>query len=57
MNKQVSNRLTFLLEKLDVLTNRVGRAAAWASILMVLLMFLIVVLRHGFGLGLIAVQE
>ncbi|MBV1869821.1 MAG: TRAP transporter small permease subunit [Gammaproteobacteria bacterium] len=57
MNKQVSNRMTFLLEKLDGFTDRVGRAVAWASVLMVLLMFLIVVLRHGFSLGLIAVQE
>ena len=51
------NSLAFLLEKLDGLTSGVGRAVAWLSVLMVLLMFLVVVLRHGFNLGFIALQE
>lgn len=42
---------------LDGITGLVGRAVAWLTLLMVLLTFTIVVLRYGFGLGWIWLQE
>jgi len=49
--------LAILVAKLDGITARIGRSIAWLSVLMVLLMFLVVVLRHAFNLGSIALQE
>ncbi|MGB1922754.1 MAG: TRAP transporter small permease subunit, partial [Alcanivorax sp.] len=38
-------------------TTRVGRSSAWLALLLVLGMVLVVVLRYGFGIGNIALQE
>jgi TRAP-type mannitol/chloroaromatic compound transport system permease small subunit len=42
---------------IDVITELLGKAVAWLTLLMVLLTFSIVVLRYGFNLGWIAMQE
>jgi len=45
------------LEKLEKIVEVTGRAVAWLTLLMVLLTFAIVVLRYGFDLGWIWMQE
>ncbi len=42
---------------IDVITEVLGKGVAWLTLLMVLLTFSIVVLRYGFNLGWIAMQE
>jgi len=49
--------LNSLSAKLDRLADVTGRAAAWASLALVLVTFAVVVLRYLFGLGWIAMQE
>jgi TRAP-type mannitol/chloroaromatic compound transport system permease small subunit len=46
-----------LLHAIDVITELLGKAVSWLTLLMVLLTFGIVVLRYGFNLGWIAMQE
>lgn len=46
-----------VLRQLDGLAEAVGRAVSWTSLAMVLLTVLVVVLRYGFDLGWIALQE
>ena len=47
----------FSLQWIDSLNNFLCRLVSWFTLLMVLLTFLIVVLRYGFNLGWIAMQE
>jgi len=54
MNIETFNQFAKHLEKISVFT---GRAVSWLTILMVLTTFAIVVLRYGFGIGSIAMQE
>jgi TRAP-type mannitol/chloroaromatic compound transport system permease small subunit len=49
--------LTKTLALIDQLTELTGRLIAWLTFLMVLVSFTIVVLRYGFDLGWIAMQE
>jgi TRAP-type mannitol/chloroaromatic compound transport system permease small subunit len=42
---------------IDCFTESIGKVIAWFTLLMVLLTFVIVVLRYGFNLGWIAMQE
>jgi len=42
---------------IDKFTENIGKIIAWCTLLMVLLTFAIVVLRYGFNLGWIAMQE
>lgn len=42
---------------LDAISNSLGRAMSWLTLLMVLVTFVIVVLRYVFGTGLIWLQE
>ena len=42
---------------IDALDERIGRAVAWLALAMVLVQLLVVVLRHVFGLGWVAMQE
>lgn len=42
---------------IDGLNEWLGRVIAWATLAMVLATFLVVVLRYGFGIGSIALQE
>jgi len=45
------------VKAVDACTELLGRGVAWLTLLMVLLTFSIVVLRYGFNLGWIAMQE
>lgn len=52
--------LTFankLVQTIDAITELLGKMVAWLTLLMVLLTFSIVVLRYGFNLGWIGMQE
>lgn len=42
---------------IDAISDRVGHAVAWLTLIMVLVTFLVVVLRHVFGIGYIWLQE
>lgn len=44
-------------ERLDAISDWVGRGAAWLAVAMVAVQFLVVVLRYAFNLGWIAMQE
>lgn len=46
-----------VLDAIDAATEKLGKAISWLTLLMVLLTFSIVVLRYGFNLGWIAMQE
>mgnify|MGYP003388029667 CR=1 FL=1 len=46
-----------LISLLENFTEKVGKLIAWLTLAMVLLSFLIVVLRYGFNIGSIAMQE
>ena len=46
-----------IAQALETLNDRIGRAVAWLTLGMVLLTFAIVVLRRGFGLGWVGMQE
>ena len=46
-----------LVEVIDSFTEALGKIISWLTLLMVLLTFTIVVLRYGFNLGWIAMQE
>ena len=46
-----------LIEAIDQLNQWIGYAVAWLTLAMVALTFVIVVLRYGFNIGSIAVQE
>ena len=46
-----------LLHAIDAITELLGKVVSWLTLLMVLLTFGIVVLRYGFNLGWIAMQE
>jgi len=54
MNSKKIIQLAASLEKVSVWT---GQTISWLTLLMVFLTFTIVVLRYGFGLGWIAMQE
>ncbi|MEM7404173.1 MAG: TRAP transporter small permease subunit [Pseudomonadota bacterium] len=49
--------LSWVVRVLDALNEYVGRAAAWLTVFMVLMVTLIVVMRYVFGLGFIWMQE
>lgn len=44
-------------ERLEALSDLVGRGVAWLAVAMVAMQFLVVVLRYAFNLGWIAMQE
>lgn len=48
------NTISHTIDKFNLL---VGRSIAWLTVLMVLITFLIVVMRYGFNVGSIALQE
>ena len=54
MTKQ---RLLHCQQWLTAFTTAIGRGSAWLALLLVLGMVLVVVLRYGFGIGNIALQE
>lgn len=50
-------KLAVIVAAIDKVTLVMGKLLAWFTLLMVLLTFLIVVLRYGFNIGWIAMQE
>ena len=50
-------KLIAIADRLDNLSLWAGRTVAWLTLIMVLVTFTIVVLRYGFNLGWIALQE
>lgn len=51
------NWLAYITKTIDKITDSTGKVISWLTLLMVLLTFLIVVLRYGFNIGWIAMQE
>ncbi|TWX51680.1 TRAP transporter small permease subunit [Colwellia hornerae] len=51
------NWLAHLTDFIDRVTDNTGKIISWLTLLMVLLTFFIVVLRYGFNIGWIAMQE
>jgi len=49
--------LTAIINKLQAVNESIGRLVSWLSLLMVIITFCIVVLRYGFNIGWIAMQE
>ncbi len=49
--------LRFLVTRLDALNDHVGRAAAWLTLAMAVVTFVVVTLRYGFNTGWIWMQE
>lgn len=53
----MSRSLSRLARAIDAINDAIGRGVAWLLLLMVLGYCLVVVLRYGFGIGSIALQE
>ena len=51
------NWLAHVTAFIDKITDSTGKLISWLTLFMVLLTFLIVVLRYGFNIGWIAMQE
>jgi len=51
------NWLAYITDSIDRFTTSLGKIISWFTLIMVLLTFLIVVLRYGFNIGWIAMQE
>jgi TRAP-type mannitol/chloroaromatic compound transport system permease small subunit len=49
--------LTGLADRIDRFTSAIGRAAAWLSLFIVLMQFVVVLMRYVLGLGSIRMQE
>ena len=49
--------LSALVQAIDWLNERIGRAVAWLCVLMVINVFLVVVLRYAFSVGWVWMQE
>lgn len=52
-----SGTLGQVINKIDALTEFVGRSIAWLTLVMMVVMFAVVVLRYLFNIGFIAMQE
>jgi len=52
-----SGTLSQVINKIDALTEFVGRSIAWLTLAMMIVMFTVVVLRYLFNTGMIAMQE
>lgn len=51
------NGLYSLARTIDAVNDRIGRAAAWLTLFMVLVQFALVIMRYVFGLGSVMTQE
>ena len=51
------HKLTVMVRVIDRFTETIGKVISWLTLLMVLLTFIIVVMRYGFNIGSIAMQE
>ena len=52
-----NDRVSSVIKAIDRLTDNTGRIGSWCSLLMVITMLLVVVLRYGFQIGSISLQE
>jgi len=52
-----NDRLSSVVEAIDLITDNIGRIGSWCSLIMVMAMLLVVVLRYGFQIGSISLQE
>lgn len=52
-----SGALGQIINKIDALTELVGRSIAWLTLVMMIVMFAVVLLRYVFNIGMIAMQE
>ena len=58
MNMKMKNdMISSVVKAIDCLTENTGRIGSWCSLLMVITMLLVVVLRYGFQIGSISLQE
>ena len=55
--KMKNDRVSSAIKAIDRLTDYIGRIGSWCSLLMVMAMLLVVVLRYGFQIGSISLQE
>ena len=51
------DRVSSVIQAIDSLTDYTGQIGSWCSLLMVMAMLLVVVLRYGFQIGSISLQE
>lgn len=49
--------LAHIVEKIDAFTQVLGKTVSWFTLVMMLITFIIVLLRYGFNLGWVAMQE
>lgn len=49
--------LSYLADRIDRCNEAIGTSVAWLTLVMVIITFVVVVLRYGFNLGSIAMQE
>ena len=57
MSPTMKTTLHTLVVRLDALNDCVGRAAAWLTLAMAVVTFIVVTLRYGFNMGWIWMQE
>ncbi|MEA2109067.1 MAG: TRAP transporter small permease subunit [Pseudomonadota bacterium] len=57
MNRQTAETPNRFSDKIDATINRVGNIMMWANVVVMLLIILQVILRYGFGHGLIILEE
>lgn len=57
VNLQIRMSLKLVVNTIDWLNERVGRAVSWLVILMVFTTFFVAVLRYGFSIGWVGMQE
>ena len=55
--KMKDDRVSSIIKAIDSLTDYTGQIGSWCSLLMVMTMLLVVVLRYGFQIGSISLQE
>ena len=52
-----NDRVNSVVKAIDLIIHNIGRIGSWCSLLMVMAMLLVVVLRYGFQIGSISLQE
>ena len=52
-----NDRVNSVVKAIDLVIDNIGRIGSWCSLLMVMAMLLVVVLRYGFQIGSISLQE
>ena len=52
-----NDRVNSVVKAIDLIIDNIGRIGSWCSLLMVMAMLLVVVLRYGFQIGSISLQE